>query len=57
MRSIGNGDPGFKDGIAEEAQFDGPIGISHSESDGSLLVCDFTSTKIRKITFKGISPI
>ncbi len=52
--SIGSGKQGFKDGIAEEAQFNNPSGITQSESDGSLLVCDFNNHKIRKITFEGI---
>ncbi len=47
--------PGFKDGFAEEAQFYNPAGITVSESDGSLLVCDCRNNKIRKITFEGIT--
>ncbi len=54
MRSIGNGNAGFKDGIAEEAQFSSPSGVSQSEADGSVLVCDSGNHKIRKITFEGI---
>ncbi len=54
VRSIGSGNKGLKDGIAEEAEFNTPSGISHSESDGSLLVCDYYNHKIRKITFEGI---
>ncbi len=54
VTSIGSGNPGFKDGTAEEAQFNKPTGITQSESDGSLLVCDFNNHKIRKITFEGI---
>ncbi len=53
--SIGNGKQGFKDGIAEKAEFNGLTGISPSESDGSLLVCDCNNHKIRRITFEGIS--
>ncbi len=53
MSSIGSGISGFKDGISEESQFNNPIGITHSESDGSLLVCDYSNNKIRKITFEG----
>ncbi len=54
VTSIGNGKPGCKDGISEEAQFNKPTGIANSESDGSLLVCDNLNHKIRKITFEGI---
>ncbi len=54
MRSIGSGKQGFKDGIAEVAQFSSPSGITQSELDGSLLVCDSGNHKIRKITFEGI---
>ncbi len=54
VSSIGSGRQGSKDGTAEEARFDRPSGISHSESDGSLFICDYNSDKIRKITFKGI---
>ncbi len=55
VRSIGNGKQAHRDGTAETAQFDYPSGITCSESDGSLFVCDSGSHKIRKITFKGIS--
>ncbi len=55
VSSIGQGNLGFKDGVAEEAQFNYPSGISVSESDGSLFICDTNNHKIRKITFKGIS--
>ncbi len=55
MRTIGSGDDGFKDGTAEEAEFNHPSGITSSESDGSLLVCDSKNYKIRKISFKGTS--
>ncbi len=54
VSSIGSGKEGFKDGIADEAEFFYPTGISHSESDGSLLICDFRNNKIRKITFEGM---
>ncbi len=54
VSSIGSGRRGFKDGKAEEAEFNYPTGISPSESDGSLLVCDHYNHKIRKITFEGI---
>ncbi len=54
MSSIGNGVAGFKDGNAEEAHFYAPIGISHSELDGSLFICDYHNNKIRKVTFEGI---
>ncbi len=54
MSSIGSGVQGLKDGIAEEAQFYYPTAIAASESDGSLLVCDFSAHRIIKISFKGI---
>ncbi len=54
VTSIGSGKQGSKDGIADEAEFNGPRGISQSESDGSLLVCDEKNNKIRKIIFEGI---
>lgn len=50
---IGSGIQGFKDGTDTEAQFNCPFGISPSESDGSLLVCDYVNNKIRKIIFEG----
>ncbi len=53
VRTIGSGNNGSKDGIAEEAQFSHPTGISDSETDGSLLVCDYHNHKIRKIIFEG----
>ncbi len=51
---IGNGKAGFKDGVAEEAQFSYPNGVASVESDGSLLVCDYDNHKIRKIMFDGM---
>ncbi len=56
VRSVGNGNPGFKDGTATETQFYYPSGITQSESDGSLLVSEEYNHKIRKITFEGIPP-
>ncbi len=53
VSSIGNGTPGHIDGTAEQAQFFNLSGITCSESDGSLLVCDSGSHNIRKITFEG----
>ncbi len=40
--------------MAEEAEFNRLEGITPSESDGSLLVVDGGSYKIRKIVFKGM---
>ncbi len=54
VRSIGSGERGYKDGVSEEASFNSVAGITHSKSDGYLLVCDFNNHKIRKITFIGI---
>ncbi len=40
--------------MAEEAEFNSPLGITPSESDGSLLVVDGGSYKIRTIVFQGM---
>ncbi len=53
MKSFGSGNRGLKDGLAEEAKFSGPTGITSSESDGALLVCDSNNHTIRKIVFTG----
>src|SRR5882724_5567637 len=48
----GSGVPGFKDGSAGEAQFDGPIGIA-VDKHGNVFVADAYNDSIRKITEDG----
>lgn len=49
----GSGVPGFKDGRAGEAQFDGPIGVAVDQS-GNLFIADTYNDSIRKITTEGV---
>ena len=48
----GSGVAGFKDGHADEAQFDGPIGIA-VDKHGNVFVADAYNDSIRKITEDG----
>lgn len=49
----GDGAPGYKDGPASEAQFDGPIGIA-VDKHGSVFVADAYNDRIRKISADGV---
>jgi len=48
----GNGRPGFRDGAARDAQFDGPIGVAVGK-DGSLWIADTYNDRIRRIAPDG----
>jgi sugar lactone lactonase YvrE len=48
----GSGVAGFKDGAANDAQFDGPIGIG-VDGQGSVYVADTYNDRLRKITPAG----
>ncbi len=54
VSSIGKGKAGYKDGEAEEAQFNCPRGVEYVEIDGSVLVADTDNNKIRRISFESI---
>ncbi len=47
----GTGEKGFKDGPADEAMFDSPVGLVINEN-GNLLVSDLLNNRIRKIVFE-----
>jgi len=47
----GTGEKGFKDGPADEAMFDSPVGLVINEN-GNLLVSDLLNNRIRKIIFE-----
>jgi hypothetical protein len=48
----GGGEPGFADGVGQEARFDTPCGIAVAE-DGSLLVADTGNHRIRRVELNG----
>ncbi|HEY9232407.1 MAG TPA: NHL repeat-containing protein, partial [Blastocatellia bacterium] len=48
----GSGAQGFKDGPADEAQFDGPIGVA-VDRQGNIYVADAYNDRVRKITTDG----
>jgi len=48
----GNGTPGFADGDALSATFNGPVGVA-VDKDGNILVADTYNDRIRKITVDG----
>ncbi|HSB11000.1 MAG TPA: NHL repeat-containing protein [Blastocatellia bacterium] len=48
----GNGNAGFKDGKADQAEFDGPIGIA-VDKRGNVFVADTYNDRIRKISSDG----
>jgi len=48
----GDGEPGWRDGTASDAQFNGPDGIALAQS-GDLYVADADNRRIRKITPDG----
>jgi sugar lactone lactonase YvrE len=48
----GNGIPGFADGEAATAQFNGPVGVS-VDKQGNIYVADTYNDRIRKITIDG----
>jgi len=48
----GSGIAGFKDGAADEAQFDGPMAVA-VDHQGSIYVADAYNDRIRKITSDG----
>ena len=50
----GTGLPGYKDGAANEAQFDTPCGIA-VDKQGNIFVADTANDTIRKITPQGES--
>lgn len=52
MSTVARYGPGFRDGVGEDALFDGPSGIVVLE-DNSLLVADTHNNRIRKITVDG----
>ena len=49
----GTGAPGYRDGAAKDAQFDGPIGLAVDEA-GNIFVADSYNDRIRKISVDGI---
>lgn len=49
----GTGAPGFGDGAAHEAMFDGPMGLA-LRADGTLLVADAYNNRIRAIDPRGM---
>lgn len=49
---VGTGEQGDRDGPAEEAQFDFPIGIAVAK-DGTVYVADSGNSKVRKISPEG----
>jgi sugar lactone lactonase YvrE len=49
----GGGSSGYKDGLASEAQFDGPIGIS-IDTQGAVFVADAYNDRIRKVSADGM---
>jgi sugar lactone lactonase YvrE len=48
----GSGTQGFKDGTADEAQFDGPVGVA-VDRQGNIYVADAYNDRVRKITADG----
>ena len=48
----GTGDAGFKDGPADSAQFDGPIGVAVDET-GDIIVADAYNDRLRRISVEG----
>ena len=48
----GNGEPGFNDGPAESARFDGPVGVAVDQA-GNIIVADTYNDRIRRISIDG----
>ncbi len=48
----GTGEPGYRDGAATDARFDGPIGVAVDEA-GNVFVADSYNDRIRKISTDG----
>ena len=43
------------DGTGIAARFDGPRGLCFDEKHQSLLVCDYSNNKIKRVSLKGIN--
>jgi sugar lactone lactonase YvrE len=48
----GNGTPGFRDGSANSAMFNSPVGIA-VDSEGTIFVSDRANHRVRRLTAKG----
>jgi len=51
---VGNGAHGGTDGSGTAATLGGPLGLANNPSDGSIVVCDATGHRIRRITPDGV---
>ena len=51
----GSGSPGHIDGIGKTAAFNNPWGLFFDEKDQSVIVCDLSNSKIRKVAMNGMN--
>ena len=51
----GSGSPGHIDGIGKSASLNYPWGLYFDEKDQSVIVCDSSNSKIRKVAMNGMN--